>query len=192
MEIARPTYAWETNHSPHVNEGPQVAVRNGTINLVYSASGSWTNDYCLGLITADVTRDLLNPASWHKREEPTPGTGCIAGDHYFTTSPDGKEDWIVYHVAKYEDAGWSREVRTQRFTWNEDNTPSLGVPVDPNLPLPLPSSLCPQGSRPEHLGLQQLQCIVNSLQLMLGEMTDMLLKAVLHSLEGSIHQGLSL
>lgn len=142
VEIARPTYAWETNHSPHVNEGPQVAVRNGTINLVYSASGSWTNDYCLGLITADVTRDLLNPASWHKREEPifVSGNGLYGpGHHSFTTSPDGKEDWIVYHVAKYKDAGWSREVRMQRFTWNEDNTPNLGVPVDPNLPLPLPS-----------------------------------------------------
>ncbi|MDU4694773.1 MAG: family 43 glycosylhydrolase [Paenibacillus sp.] len=142
VEIARPTYAWETNHSPHVNEGPQVAVRNGTINLVYSASGSWTNDYCLGLITADVTSDLLNPASWQKRAEPifASGNGLYGpGHHSFTTSPDGTEDWIVYHVAKYKDAGWNREVRAQSFTWNEDNTPNLGVPADPNLPLALPS-----------------------------------------------------
>lgn len=142
VEIARPAYAWETNHSPHVNEGPQVAIRNGTINLVYSASGSWTNDYCLGLITADVTGDLLNPASWHKRDEPifVSGNGLYGpGHHSFTTSPDGTEDWIVYHVAKYKDAGWNREVRAQSFTWNEDNTPNLGVPVDPNLPLALPS-----------------------------------------------------
>ncbi|MGP0587285.1 family 43 glycosylhydrolase [Paenibacillus timonensis] len=142
VEIARPTYAWETNHSPHVNEGPQVAIRNGTINLVYSASGSWTNDYCLGLITAEVGSDLLNPDSWHKRDEPifVSGNGLYGpGHHSFTTSPDGTEDWIVYHVAKYKDAGWNREVRAQSFTWNEDNTPNLGVPVDPNVPLSLPS-----------------------------------------------------
>lgn len=142
VEIARPTYAWETNHSPHVNEGPQVAIRNETINLVYSASGSWTNDYCLGLITAEVGSDLLNPDSWHKRDEPifVSGNGLYGpGHHSFTTSPDGTEDWIVYHVAKYKDAGWNREVRAQSFTWNEDNTPNLGVPVDPNLPLSLPS-----------------------------------------------------
>lgn len=142
VEIARPTYAWETNHSPLVNEGPQVAVRNGTLNLVYSASGSWTNDYCLGLITAEVGSDLLNPDSWHKRDEPifVSGNGLYGpGHHSFTTSPDGTEDWIVYHVAKYKDAGWNREVRAQSFTWNEDNTPNLGVPVDPNVPLTLPS-----------------------------------------------------
>jgi hypothetical protein len=125
-----------------VNEGPQVAIRNGIINLVYSASGSWTNDYCLGLITADANRDLLDPASWHKREEPifVSGNGLYGpGHHSFTTSPDGTEDWIVYHVAKYKDAGWNREVRMQPFTWNADNTPNLGVPADPNLPLSLPS-----------------------------------------------------
>ena len=70
VEIARPTHSWETNHSPHVNEGPQVVVRGGVISLVYSASGSWTNDYCLGLITASTTSDLLNPASWTKRSQP--------------------------------------------------------------------------------------------------------------------------
>lgn len=142
VEISRPTYAWETNHSPQVNEGPQVAIHNGIINLVYSASGSWTNDYCLGLITADANRDLLDPASWHKREEPifVSGNGLYGpGHHSFTTSPDGTEDWIVYHVAKYKDAGWNREVRMQPFTWNADNTPNLGVPADPNLPLSLPS-----------------------------------------------------
>ncbi|RRJ62063.1 carbohydrate-binding protein [Paenibacillus oralis] len=142
VEISRPTYSWETNHSPHVNEGPQVAIRNGVVNLVYSASGSWTNDYCLGLITADMSGDLLNPASWSKRDRPifVSGNGLYGpGHHSFTTSPDGTEDWIVYHVAKYDGAGWNREIRTQPFTWNISNTPRLGVPADPNLPIRLPS-----------------------------------------------------
>jgi hypothetical protein len=55
VEIARPIYSWETNHRPYINEGPEVTVRNDIIVLVYSASGSWTDDYCLGLITASTS-----------------------------------------------------------------------------------------------------------------------------------------
>ncbi|RED32329.1 family 43 glycosylhydrolase [Paenibacillus sp. VMFN-D1] len=146
VEISRPTYPWETNHSPNVNEGPQVVVRDGVISLVYSASGSWTNDYCLGLITASVSSDLLNPASWTKRSQPifASGNGLYGpGHHSFTQSPDGTEDWIVYHTAKFDGAGWNREIRMQKFTWNADHTPNLGVPADPNVPIPLPSGETP-------------------------------------------------
>lgn len=118
VEIARSTYSWETNHSPHVNEGPQVIIRNGVINLVYSASGSWTNDYCLGLITASTSSDLLNPASWTKRSQPIfrSGNGLFgSGHHSFTKSPDGTEDWMLYHTAKYDNAGWNREIRMQKI-----------------------------------------------------------------------------
>ncbi|MBY0010993.1 family 43 glycosylhydrolase [Paenibacillus typhae] len=142
VEIARPTYSWETNHSPNVNEGPQVIIQGNIISLVYSASGSWTDDYCLGLITADISADLLNPASWNKRSQPvfSSGNGLYGpGHHSFAKSPDGREDWIMYHVAKYSGAGWNREVRMQPFSWNADNTPALGIPADPNLPVTLPS-----------------------------------------------------
>ncbi|MBD2867988.1 family 43 glycosylhydrolase [Paenibacillus sp. IB182493] len=141
-EIARPVHGWETNHSPHVNEGPQVIVRNGVISLVYSASGSWTNDYCLGLITASTGSNLLQASSWSKRSQPIfkSANGLYGpGHHSFTKSPDGKEDWILYHVAKYNNAGWNREIRAQKFTWNADNTPNLGAPANPNAPIAVPS-----------------------------------------------------
>ncbi|MBB3108827.1 GH43 family beta-xylosidase [Paenibacillus phyllosphaerae] len=141
-EIARPVHAWETNHSPNVNEGPQVIVRGGVISLVYSASGSWTNDYCLGLITASASSNLLNASSWTKRSQPifqSANSLYGPGHHSFTTSPDGTENWIVYHVAKYNNAGWNREIRAQRFTWNSDNTPNLGSPAPANTPISIPS-----------------------------------------------------
>lgn len=146
VEIARPVHSWETNHSPQVNEGPQVIIREGMISLVYSASGSWTDDYCLGLITADSSSDLMDPASWVKRSEPifSSGNGLYGpGHHSFTRSPDGTEDWILYHTAKYKGAGWNREVRAQPFIWNADGTPNLGVPASPDLPIPLPSGEAP-------------------------------------------------
>ena len=36
----------------------------------YSASGSWTPYYCVGLLTADAKANLLDPTSWKKH--PTP------------------------------------------------------------------------------------------------------------------------
>lgn len=142
VEISRPEYDWETNHRPLINEGPQFIIKNETIHLVYSASGSWTDDYCLGLITADVSADLLDPASWTKRDQPIfqSANGLYGpGHHSFTKSPDGKEDWLIYHTAKWSGAGWTRLVRTQPFTWHDDNTPNLGEPADPNVPIALPS-----------------------------------------------------
>lgn len=142
VEISRPEYDWETNHRPLINEGPQFMIKNNTINLVYSASGSWTDDYCLGLITADVSADLMDPNSWTKREQPIfqSANGLFGpGHHSFTSSPDGKEDWIVYHTAKWSGAGWTRLVRAQPFTWHDDDTPNLGEPLDPNMPIPAPS-----------------------------------------------------
>jgi GH43 family beta-xylosidase len=111
VEIASPTYSWETNTSPSVNEGPQIIVRNGVISLVYSASGSWTDGYCLGLITANTSSNLLQASSWSKRNQPIfkSGNGLYGpGHHSFTKSPDGTEDWIVYHPALWGGRGGKR------------------------------------------------------------------------------------
>lgn len=140
--LSTPTYAWETNTNPMINEGPQVIVKNGVISLVYSASGSWTNSYCLGLITASVGSDLLDPDSWTKRSTPLfqSANGLYGpGHHSFTRSPDESEDWIVYHTARWSGSGWTRLVRAQPFQWKANHTPDLGEPAPPNVPLPLPS-----------------------------------------------------
>lgn len=139
--LSKPEYPWETSPGK-INEGPQIAIRGDTINVVYSANGSWTDFYCLGLITAKIDADLMKISSWNKRNKPifSSANGVIGpGHHSFTTSPDGKEDWIVYHGARWEGAGWNRSIRTQKFTWNEDNTPHLGEPVDRNTPIAVPS-----------------------------------------------------
>lgn len=103
VKIASPAYSWETNTTPRVNEGPEVIIRGSTINLVYSASGSWTDNYCLGLITASTTSNLLSASSWTKKSTPVfqTGNGIYGPGHYsFTKSKDGTEDWIVYHSAR--------------------------------------------------------------------------------------------
>ncbi len=140
--LSRPEHPWECHGRPLVNEGPQVAVRGSTINLLYSASGSWTDHYCLGLLTASTGADPLDPRSWTKHPVPVlaSGHGIVAPGHAsLVESPDGRESWIIYHAAHHPGSGWARSIRAQPFTWSADGTPRFGAPQGGQGPIPLPS-----------------------------------------------------
>ncbi|MCJ8009787.1 family 43 glycosylhydrolase [Lederbergia wuyishanensis] len=144
VEISRPELAWEKNGFPLINEGPQVLKnKQGKVFIIYSASGSWTNDYCLGMLSFEGANPL-DASSWRKHLHPTFETNTDAdvygpGHSSFVKSPDGKEDWIVYHAAKFKDGGWTRNVRMQKFSWNKDGTPNFGKPVGTKTLLRVPS-----------------------------------------------------
>ncbi|UZJ43622.1 glycoside hydrolase family 43 protein [Marinimicrobium sp. C6131] len=143
--ISEPEFEWERiggDHPdfPYVNEGPQVLKHEGRVFVVYSASGSWTDHYSLGLLEL-MSDDPLRIDSWYKHDEPVfSGTDNVIspGHASFTLSPDGSEHWIVYHSAKYKGAGWDRDVSMQPFEWNTDGTPDFGSPVDKGEPIPAP------------------------------------------------------
>lgn len=121
--LSMPEQAWEKNGNPLVNEGPEVLVRGKTVNLVYSASGSWTDDYCLGLLTMDNGADPKNPDNWVKQEKPLMSKNLDVygpGHNCFTTSLDGKEDLIIYHAARWMGAGWSRSIRFGYVDFSEE------------------------------------------------------------------------
>ncbi len=150
VRISSPEFDWEkirgpkgkvNAHLPYVNEGPQVLQNGDAIHVVYSASGSWTDHYCLGLLTL-VGEDPLEPDSWEKSPVPVfqSANGVIAPGHAsFTKSPDGTEDWIIYHSAKHPGAKWNRETRMQPFTWDSDGKPVFGEPVPTGMQLNKPS-----------------------------------------------------
>ncbi|MHC4517712.1 MAG: glycoside hydrolase family 43 protein [Planctomycetota bacterium] len=140
--ISQPEYDWEKIGRPLVNEGPQVLTHEDDVFIIYSASGSWTDDYCLGQLKL-VSDDPLDPNAWEKKKTPVFGaTATVFGPGHacFTQSPDGTEDWIVYHAARRQGAGWDRNTRMQRFTWDTEGNPCFGHPVSENIEIAAPSA----------------------------------------------------
>ncbi len=151
--LSTPKYGWEkvgdrlpdqVPQHVNVNEAPETIERNGKIFLTYSASGCWTDDYALGMLTAKAGSDLLNPSSWSKSSKPVFSSSSKAhvyapGHNAFFQGSDGK-DWIVYHANSKpgQGCGDARSPRAQPFTWNPDGTPNFGTPVSLDTPLPRP------------------------------------------------------
>ena len=135
VEISRPTLDWELNGKPLVNEGPQFLSHGGKLHVIYSASGSWGDHYCLGRLTMDAGGDPLVAKNWIKRDQPvfTGANGIISPGHcsFVNCAEDEGRPWIIYHCARHFSAGWDRYVRAQRFSWNADDTPNFGEPAAP-------------------------------------------------------------
>jgi GH43 family beta-xylosidase len=130
MRISSPEYAWETRGSggpgnlPAINEGPQVLQRNGITHLIYSAAGSWCDDYCLGRLTLAPGANPLDADAWKKHPEPVfQKTERVFGPGHCSFV----DNWIVYHSARSSGSGWDRVIRAQKFTWDGD-VPNFGRP----------------------------------------------------------------
>ncbi|MGZ8538087.1 MAG: glycoside hydrolase family 43 protein, partial [Flavisolibacter sp.] len=153
--ISSPVYDWEQhgdlndpNNPPHVNvnEGPQFLQHGNRIFLVYSASGCWTEQYALGMLSIDANGNLLDSASWIKNPQPVfkrseSNAVYAPGHNSFFKSPDGTEDWILYHAnsAPGQGCGRNRSPRAQKFTWSADGFPNFGEPVKAGVVLAVPS-----------------------------------------------------
>lgn len=137
IEIAKPDRTWEKFGGRQILEGPQFLTNNGgKVFIVYSASACWADEYALGMLTANVTSDLLAPSSWMKSEQPvfrqsSENHVFAPGHNSFFMSPDGKEYWILYHANSGPGQGCDRRrsPRMQQFRWKKDGTPDFGVPV---------------------------------------------------------------
>ncbi|RHJ81537.1 family 43 glycosylhydrolase [Parabacteroides sp. AM08-6] len=140
---------WTPSYIIYVNEGPQPLKNpeGDKIFLIYSASGCWTPHYQLGMLYADADADLLDPASWTKSpqsvfsqapENHVYGTG----HNSFFKSPDGTEDWILYHGRNTETdppgEGDTRAPRAQKITW-KNGFPVFGKPFPNAMILNKPS-----------------------------------------------------
>ena len=48
------------------------------------------------------------------------------GHNAFVKSPDGTQDWLVYHSKLDRRDGWQRAVFVQPFKWTKDGLPDFG------------------------------------------------------------------
>jgi GH43 family beta-xylosidase len=149
VQISKPDQSWELI-SGKVNEGPAFLQHDGKVFIVYSCNGSWTKDYRLAYLMLDVGDNPMDPTNWKKspnavfyRCDDTVDEDGVNGVGHccFTKSPDGTEDWIVYHVKNrnYGSYETGRSTFMQRFTWNTNGTPNFGIPVGWAEPIVVPS-----------------------------------------------------
>ncbi|KYP15257.1 glycoside hydrolase family 43 protein [Flavihumibacter sp. CACIAM 22H1] len=146
VELTKPELSWERAGGP-VNEAPQVLKNaNGQVFMVYSASGCWTDDYALGMLTLKPDGNPLNAADWTKNNVPVfskSSTGRAFGPGHcaFFKSVEGDENWIIYHANNNSNdgCGEKRNVRIQPFVFTANGTPQFGVPAPISAAIGVPS-----------------------------------------------------
>ena len=98
--LTKPEYDWELVNN-RVNEGAAVLQMNGKVYVFFSASGTGS-EYCVGLLEADASADLMNTRSWKKYSEPRLSSRDLYGEsgpghNSFVTDENGNL-LIVYHA----------------------------------------------------------------------------------------------
>jgi GH43 family beta-xylosidase len=132
--ISKPDQPWEKTPYNRTatfrlssNEGPEQLVnpKTGQNFIIYSAARSDDRDYCLGQLEL-VGEDPMCLSDWRKNE-----TGCVfyqdanneaygVGHASFTKSPDGTQDWIVYHGMWDFEIGWADRTISDAGVWVEE------------------------------------------------------------------------
>lgn len=139
------TWEWHPNWGT-LNEGPEMLIQANRTFLVYSASSTWTPEYCLGYVVLEQGQDPMVRSNWVQITD-----GCVfyrndpegvwgPGHASFTVSKDGRETWMVYHALDdITNPGTNRTARAERILWNRDSTPVFPRPAGFLTQLEVPS-----------------------------------------------------
>lgn len=138
--ISVPDQEWEMN-GMEIEEGPTALVdkEQDTAIIVFSASGSWTDDYCMGQLTL-TGKDPMKADSWTKSDKPifTKKDGAYGPGHCsFVTAYDDSL-WMIYHCNRLSGTGWGgRSAWIQPVEWDGEKL-NLGEPQTPEKTILLP------------------------------------------------------
>ncbi|WP_404341800.1 family 43 glycosylhydrolase [Pseudoalteromonas mariniglutinosa] len=132
VAITEPTLDWEVQ-GYKVNEGAAVIIRNDKVLITYSASAT-DHRYAMGLLWADSDANLLDPASWHKKQQPIFASNEKVGrfgpgHNSFVKAEDGVTDLLIYHSRDYKELKGTpltdpnRHARARIISWDENGFP---------------------------------------------------------------------
>ena len=120
----------------HTVEGASVLIHGGKYYCFYSG-GAWeTENYGLSYVVAEhplgpFTRPAGSDEALLMRSQP--GKLIGPGHNSFTTSPDGSQDWIVYHA--WDSAMTGRRMCIDRLVW-DGGRPTTAGPTFTRQPAP--------------------------------------------------------
>ena len=130
VTISKPTEKWERPDGGKrgINEGPSFVDFQGIRGIVYSAHGSWTCDYKLGLLNLTGSNPL-DPKSWTKRDSPLLSSDRSKGGPYgpghasFVPTNDGRI-LCMFHCTFNVDDGWENRKARVMCLNAQDFSPS--------------------------------------------------------------------
>ncbi|CAG9982463.1 unnamed protein product [Clonostachys byssicola] len=151
--IAYPEFDWEHEVSA-VLEGPAgITSPSGEVWVVYSADSCNGPEYKLGGMKLTAGADPLLASSWTKLQEPLLVTSVEnglygPGHNGFFKSPDGTQDWMVFHANRNSNGSCDAKRQTfiQQVQWNEDGSPQLAPPLPAGTEIQAPSGECKKRS----------------------------------------------
>ncbi|KAI9148895.1 Extracellular exo-alpha-(1-_5)-L-arabinofuranosidase [Paramyrothecium foliicola] len=145
--IAYPDYDWEQEVSAVLEGAAGITSPSGEVWMVYSADSCNGPEYKLGAMKLTTGADPLLPSSWTKLPEPilvtTPENGIYGPGHNgFFKSPDGTQDWTVFHANRDENGSCDkfRQTFVQQVAWGEDGAPRLAPPLPAGVEIDEPSA----------------------------------------------------
>jgi GH43 family beta-xylosidase len=115
--VSRPEYGWANNHT-FVDEGPFALITDKKLFVTFS-SAAVDATYVVGLLTAELDADLLNPDSWIKTNYPLLTSRSVPGEygtgHNAYATDDNGDIWNTYHGRPGIDAPRSSGIRRVHF-----------------------------------------------------------------------------
>ena len=137
--LTTPDYDWERDGGFWVNEGPAVLKHHGKVYVTFSASATGAC-YCMGMLTADLNSDLLDPLSWRKSRWPvlqTDETLKVYGPgHNCFVRGDENEHLTLLHFRSYEKItgdplnDHNRHAHVMKVTFDENDAPVFKLNKD--------------------------------------------------------------
>ncbi len=111
--------SWENGSGENIAEGPAIIKRNGKYYMLYTCNGYTNKAYAVGVAQA------TSPLGSYSRQSNNPvligseSVGAVGVGHCcYTTSPDGKEYWMVYHKHPGLNQIENREICLDKITFD--------------------------------------------------------------------------